>query len=364
MNDRDAVELLRRMLEISSLSGKESELASFLAKQARTAGLHSAVDETGNLVAASGGDPLRSAAGEHDIVLLGHMDTVEGEIPVRLEGDSLFGRGAVDAKGPLAAFLCAAASLQGTLPAGVRLVVIGAVEEETPTSRGARAVVDRYQPAACLIGEPSGWDGVTLGYKGRLVAHAALERPGGHSAGPHGSAADALVAWWNAARHRAAGLAAGTDGPFGQVQATLRRFQTSHDGLRDRAELSCGFRLPPGVPPDRVRALCQEEAPREMSLRFEGGEAAVVADRASSVARALTGAVRAQGCRPRLVYKTGTSDMNVVAPAWNCPIAAYGPGDSALDHTPNEHILVSEYLRAIAVLRGALTALATDGLSR
>jgi acetylornithine deacetylase (EC 3.5.1.16)/N2-acetyl-L-lysine deacetylase (EC 3.5.1.-) len=50
--------------------------------------------------------------------------------------------------------------------------------------------------------------------------------------------------------------------------------------------------------------------------------------------------------------------MNVVAPAWGTPIVAYGPGDSALDHTPDEHILVPEYRRAVAVLVQTLLKLA------
>ena len=50
--------------------------------------------------------------------------------------------------------------------------------------------------------------------------------------------------------------------------------------------------------------------------------------------------------------------MNVVGPVWRCPITAYGPGDSALDHTPNEHISITEYLEAIRVLRRALKGLA------
>ncbi|MBV9788133.1 MAG: acetyl-lysine deacetylase, partial [Chloroflexi bacterium] len=40
--------------------------------------------------------------------------------------------------------------------------------------------------------------------------------------------------------------------------------------------------------------------------------------------------------------------------AWRCPIVAYGPGDAALDHTPDEHIVLEEYLRAIRVLEMAL----------
>ena len=49
--------------------------------------------------------------------------------------------------------------------------------------------------------------------------------------------------------------------------------------------------------------------------------------------------------------------MNVVGPVWNCPILAYGPGDSALDHTPEEHLDLDEYLSAIEVLAEVLSRL-------
>jgi LysW-gamma-L-lysine carboxypeptidase len=62
--------------------------------------------------------------------------------------------------------------------------------------------------------------------------------------------------------------------------------------------------------------------------------------------------------QPGFVVKTGTSDMNVVAPLWRCPILAYGPGDSALDHTPTEHLLLDEYWQAVTVLERALRTLA------
>jgi LysW-gamma-L-lysine carboxypeptidase len=48
----------------------------------------------------------------------------------------------------------------------------------------------------------------------------------------------------------------------------------------------------------------------------------------------------------------------VVGPAWQCPILAYGPGDSALDHTPNEHVNLTEYWLAVQVLAQALRNLA------
>jgi LysW-gamma-L-lysine carboxypeptidase len=49
--------------------------------------------------------------------------------------------------------------------------------------------------------------------------------------------------------------------------------------------------------------------------------------------------------------------MNVVGSHWGNNIVAYGPGDSRLDHTPQEHIVLSEYLQAIDVLERALREL-------
>jgi LysW-gamma-L-lysine carboxypeptidase len=46
--------------------------------------------------------------------------------------------------------------------------------------------------------------------------------------------------------------------------------------------------------------------------------------------------------------------MNVLGPVWKCPVLAYGPGDSTLDHTPQEHIELAEFERAIDVLSKAL----------
>jgi LysW-gamma-L-lysine carboxypeptidase len=89
-------------------------------------------------------------------------------------------------------------------------------------------------------------------------------------------------------------------------------------------------------------------------MHFYGGESAYVAEKNTPLIRAFMRSIRVQGGTPRFVHKTGTSDMNVVGPAWNCPIAAYGPGDSRLDHTPEEHIDLDEFQLSIEVLQGVL----------
>src|SRR5260221_9007459 len=118
-------------------------------------GFRATVDDAGNAVGEIGAGPIH-------VVLLGHIDTVPGEIPVRVEDGELVGRGAVDAKGPLAAFVAAA-----TEPvAGVKVTVVGAVEEESPTSKGARHWATLPAPDWCVIGEHSGREGVTDALKG------------------------------------------------------------------------------------------------------------------------------------------------------------------------------------------------------
>jgi [amino group carrier protein]-lysine/ornithine hydrolase len=92
-------------------------------------------------------------------------------------------------------------------------------------------------------------------------------------------------------------------------------------------------------------------------LSFFGDEVAYRSNKDTALTRALRVAIREQGGTPRFKVKTGTADMNVVAPYWNVPMVAYGPGDSALDHTPNEHVDLVEYERAVAVLTTALMQL-------
>ncbi len=73
--------------------------------------------------------------------------------------------------------------------------------------------------------------------------------------------------------------------------------------------------------------------------------------------RAFLSGIRSQGGEPRFVYKTGTADVNIVAPAWGCPALVYGPGESSLDHTPDEHIQLDEYEKSVQVLCHTLRGL-------
>jgi LysW-gamma-L-lysine carboxypeptidase len=91
-----------------------------------------------------------------------------------------------------------------------------------------------------------------------------------------------------------------------------------------------------------------------LDFSFVGAEMAYRSEKDTALTRAFRIAIRQAGGKPRFKVKTGTSDMNVVAPYWNTAMVAYGPGDSSLDHTPEERLEIAEYQKAIAVLTTAL----------
>lgn len=351
MNDEAAVRLLQGLVSTPSVSRNERFAVEFLVSRLAAHGARAFIDGAGNAVGVFGeGD------GSRDLVLLGHIDTVPGNIPVRIEHGNLFGRGAVDAKGPLSAFAAGASRVR--VPEGCRLIVVGAVEEEVATSKGARFAATQYAPRACVVGEPSAWDCVTIGYKGRLLADVRVSVPCAHPAGPTPTAGEVAADLWIAAKSFADEHNRDRSGVFAQLQVALREIRTSSDGLSETADMTIGFRLPPGLDSASVEgALLTRARSLGASLTFRGRESAHVEPRTSPAARALVNAIRAAGGSPTLKVKTGTADMNVVAPVWNCPIVAYGPGDSALDHTPVEHISIDEYLRSIGVLEHAIARL-------
>ncbi|MBN1814832.1 MAG: [LysW]-lysine hydrolase [Anaerolineae bacterium] len=347
----DEVTFLEQLVSIPSPSGEEKTVGKFLVEQMAGMGLQAHLDEVGNAVGVMG-----DSDAECKIVLLGHMDTVTGNVPVRLHGNLLYGRGTADAKGPLAAFILATARVAPRLR-DMCITVIGAVEEEA-FSKGARHLARTMDaPDFAVIGEPSDWDAITLGYKGRLWLDYTWEQPDSHSAGEQTGPAEKAVTFWNQLMDYAERRNRGREGHFDTLDPALREFRTFSDGLNTGVKMSVAMRLPPDFKPEvlkrKMRAWAEGAKLKYSPLDMPYHQS----DKNNPLVRAMLKAIRAEGGRPRFKLKTGTSDMNTVGPAWRCPIVAYGPGDSSLDHTPKEHIDIQEYKRAIDVLTRTLEIL-------
>ncbi len=348
--------LVERLVRCYSPTGHEREAVELLVAEMEARGLAASVDKAGNAVGRAGRGPLH-------VYLIGHVDTVPGELPVHVKDGVLHGRGSVDAKGALAAFVEAAAAFVRSDE--LTVTVVGCVDEEGG-SRGAKHLLRTLPPPdALIVGEPSGWDALTLGYKGSFTLRYSLKKPRAHAGAPEPTAPEEALRFYEALRGvyaRQGVLGAG----FEQLTLRLLRVQTLdlEGGNAQRVELLLNARVPPRFPVAHLQRAAEGLKGR---AELEWGEFVppVLGDRRSPLVRAFSGGVRALGARPRLKRKTGTSDLNLLQ-RWRPPLGlgAYGPGDSALDHTPEERLNLREYERAIGVLRGVLERLAATARPR
>ncbi|HKY52873.1 MAG TPA: [LysW]-lysine hydrolase, partial [Anaerolineales bacterium] len=337
-----------------SPSGQEREVVEWLVERMKSLGYDDAfVDEAGNAVGVIGKGPKQ-------VILLGHIDTVPGEILVRRDGipphEVLYGRGAVDAKGPLACFVDAVAQVGAT--EGWQFVVIGAVEEERD-SEGARFVGNQYRPDFAIVGEPNQWDRVALGYKGSAWANITVKRGQAHTASGEQTAAEAAIGTWLKMKDYVDSFNADKQKAFDKLLLTLRDIESGSNDYEQCARLKIGVRLPLEITPEdwykKLEKIAGEAEIQPIGFAIPGWQS----EKNTKLVRSFLNGIRSQGGEPRFVYKTGTADLNIVAPVWGCPAIVYGPGDSSLDHTPNEHLNLNEYKKAVDVLRETLVKLVT-----
>jgi LysW-gamma-L-lysine carboxypeptidase len=331
-----AQQLLVDLVSTPSPSGEEAEAAARLVDFFEDHGREAWIDEVGNV----------HAPADDSVLLTSHIDTVPGDIPVEIEETDddrlLWGRGSVDATGPLAAMAVAA------VETGVSF--LGVVGEEVD-SRGARHVVDagRDQPGVVVNGEPSGWNGITLGYRGLLAGTYVATSESGHTSRPENNAIQDAMDWWNR-------VEAEFDPDeylpvFERVTCKPVSFDggTTDDGLSVEVTMDVQFRVPPAYTVGDVREMADGQLDVG-TVHWYDVVPPVMQSPRTPIARAFRAAIREAGGDPRLLRKTGTSDMNVFASVWDCPMVTYGPGDSDLDHAPNEHLSLAEYDTSIEVL--------------
>ena len=139
----------------------------------------------------TGAGPHFAFAGHLDVVPPGHGWTGDPFTP-EIRGDLLYGRGAVDMKGAIAAFVAALGAIKDDAPGTISLIITG--DEEGPAVFGTLALMDRMaahglRPDLCLVGEPTSsqrlGDVVKIGRRGSVNMWIRVEGAQGHVAYPH-----------------------------------------------------------------------------------------------------------------------------------------------------------------------------------
>jgi len=139
-----------------------------------------------------------TGAGPH-FAFAGHLDVVppgagwsSDPFAPDIRGDLLYGRGAVDMKGAIAAFVAALADLPDDLPGTISLIITG--DEEGPAIFGTLALMERMatrglRPDLCLVGEPTSsqrlGDVMKIGRRGSVNMWISVAGSQGHVAYPH-----------------------------------------------------------------------------------------------------------------------------------------------------------------------------------
>jgi len=353
-----AVELLQKALEMYTPSRSEAALANMIKdKCTNELGFEQVnIDSVGNVIATKG-------TGEPRILLCGHMDTVPGQVPVRIEDGYLYGRGASDAKAPLIAMLLAASEF----PKQAGTVIFAGVVDEEGNAAGVKQLVkSKIGVDYAMFGEPSGIDNITIAYKGRLAIRLTCDvGDSAHASAPWlaRNSVEEMHDFWKAIKSKIERVGTAPS-KANSISCTLTEISggSSHNVTPQKCKITIDMRIPTITTCQNVLDIVDDVITRtarekgvKATYRIEDKTDPFEADHSSPLVRALSlGILDVRKQRPTLLRKTGTGDMNVLGNTFKIPVVTYGPGDPHASHTADERVNVDEYVSSIEVFGRAL----------
>lgn len=355
-----AADLLERLIGYRSVNppGNEAEIAEFIAGMLRSWGLSVELTEVEpnrpNVVGV-----LEMATPGPTLLLNSHMDVVpEGEgwqtdpfTAVEREG-VIYGRGAVDAKGPLATMLAAVEVLAQFREFLTGRVVMAAVADEEAGSRGTRKLVRDVKADMAIVGEPT--EGrICVAHKGTCRATLSVRGKSAHAAEPdsginaiEGAARliEALGEYHRKLREKVHPL-------LGSPTAVVTTINGGTKGnmVPDRCKMTLSRRMIPGESEEMVARELREifdrlkrsdtsfEARIENFAQTSGGPSETPGDH-PFVQRACQAIGRLLHSQVSLYGFTPNCDMAQLRGVAGIPTIILGPGETKVSHQANEHV--------------------------
>jgi acetylornithine deacetylase/succinyl-diaminopimelate desuccinylase-like protein len=369
-------EILRDLVAIPSVHPEmatdpdvagEARMAAYLGAWFRRLGFAVELPETSpgrpNVIARFG--PARPA---RTLMIEGHLDTqgIDGmTVPpfaAQVRDGRLFGRGACDMKGPMAAALWALdrPTADALAAAGIAVIFAGAIGEEKGNEGARQLVAGGLTADEAVVLEPTGLD-VIHAHKGTFwfevqvggrASHGSRPREGVNAILGATDLAAELIRRTEALPRRHPLLGAPTLNPG------LIRGGTAPNVVPDRCTVTFDRRVLPGESREEILAdvRAAAEALREAG-RIAGWSAHVVCDTPAvetagdtPLVRRLLAAAAAEGAAARAGGSPWYSDAGPFAAACGS-FCVFGPGGIAQAHTADEYILVSELDRGARILR-------------
>ena len=367
----NVLELTKQLIAIEShkeAEGREVTIGRFLVdwftQRGIRAKLEPAVDERANVVAWL---PAPEGA---SLMLCGHMDTVpagdmEDAFSPRIDGDLLWGRGACDMKGAVAAMACALVEVKrqcDEASVGLKggLVFVGTVDEETG-GLGVKALVDTgFRTTYAVVGEPTNLR-AALAHKGACFVRVTLRGQGAHGSCPQEGvsavsyAAKIVKTLEEELRPR---LAERTHPLLGTSTVNVGRVcgGTQPNIVAERCEIDIDRRMVPG---DLAPLAEIEKVVAEVCAGIEGLAYEVVESPMTSVvphtpletpivSPLAQAAMAADLPDPEPIGVTYWTDGSHLADN-GVETIVLGPGDIANAHGPRDHVEIAQLERAVGI---------------
>jgi acetylornithine deacetylase len=366
-----AIRLLRDLVAINSVNPTlvpgapgEAEIASAIALEMRHIGLDVETQQV------APGRPntigvLEGRTAGNTLMFCGHVDTVgvagmtDPFTPVEKDG-RLYGRGAQDMKGGVAAMIAAVRVVaeQGGLPSG-RLILAAVVDEEH-SSIGADAVVAEWSADGAVVTEPTNLE-IAVGHKGFAWVEVDVRGKAAHGSRPE-EGEDAILRMGRVLKHLEAldrDLQRRMPHPrlgTGSLHASFIEGGGELSSYPDRARLQLERRTLPAEPTsialDEVLSILEGLRLEDASFRGEArsmfGRPAYELPADHVLPQTLAAAIRRLGSVPRFAGASFWTDAAVLGHA-GIPSVLFGPGGAGL-HSIEEYVTIADVLLCRDVL--------------
>jgi [amino group carrier protein]-lysine/ornithine hydrolase len=354
-------DLAFKVISEYSPSGQERGVARIIFDYLRERKLSPRIDAVGNVICEVG-------HGENSVLLCGHIDTVPGELPVKLEEGTIFGRGACDAKGPLLSLLFAFEKLATSVALTPGKIVFAGVTEEERESTGlAELIRQGIKTNYAFFGEPGGVSKITVGYRGHLTLRMVIVTPEIHASAPKfvTNSVELLFEIYKSLK-----VALGAEnGSLDKISVSLTEISsgTAHNVIPGKTTATIDIRIPLGSQVTQVKEVVEEVVSK---VRLGASDATILTNYDeptepyrvslnSPLVRALSRSVLRTGAKPQFITKSGTGDMNTYARTFGVDAVTYGPGEAKLSHSSDEKVLLSEIFSCSEIIASAVKELIT-----
>lgn len=367
---QSVITLLQDLIRIPSVVDlhPEQAIGDFIAETLRSHGIEVTQEEVlpdrpNTLGTIGNGNGKTLLLNAHvDVVPYGAGWTQEPEGGALIDG-KIYGRGAVDDKGPLAALLAATIALHKSgLPINGKLIVCAVMDEEN-SSKGSKALMQHLRGDMGIVGEPTAGK-ICIAHKGSLrpmlrveghCAHTSRPEQGINAISKMAGVITKVDAWHKELRKREHPLT-------GAASAAVSIIQGGEQSnvIPDRCYALLDRRMVPGETEEQAIAEIEDLFAQWMAddpeltiaidhLRPTTGSAAQVEADAEVVQRVSDAYRTVFGGDPALTGMGGACDMVHLVNA-GVPTVVFGPGSSGQAHQPDEHIEVDELVRCTQVV--------------